>query len=369
MTTYKPDFEKAEKKAYEVILDSGLRKTPVNLKKIINSIDNLTLLSYKKFGKLRGLSKNEVKQWTQSEEGCLWYCKEDDQYILLYNNAVTHIGRKRFTLAHELGHYFLKHNERSERSLLSRNALSPSEIDAFEKEANLFARKLLAPLPIVDLLLDNLTKISQDVIMQVFDVSFTVSGIVIKDLKRRAEHGISRTPHRIANHFKKDIYSLTHYFQCSRCGNSDFKRSECCRICGGTEYVENSISLETLGSKYKSDLINWEGGFKRMIYKKIETDANGRVYKCPTCENEKLDATQNNCQVCNTYLYNQCSGLSDTDFAAAKYSALDAVAENLGCGKKLSGDARFCSCGKMSTFFLDNVLPSWEQEKTNSNSN
>ena len=53
------------------------------------------------------------------------------RYIILYNDA-PHISaaRKRFTLAHELGHYALRHTQ---------------DGVAEEEEANCFARNLLAP--------------------------------------------------------------------------------------------------------------------------------------------------------------------------------------------------------------------------------
>jgi len=57
--------------------------------------------------------------------------REGRHYIILYNDA-PHIppGRKRFTLAHELGHYTLRHRRDGEKE---------------EQEANCFARNLLAP--------------------------------------------------------------------------------------------------------------------------------------------------------------------------------------------------------------------------------
>ena len=62
--------------------------------------------------------------------------REGRRYIILYNDA-PHIpdARKRFTLAHELGHYVLRHRSDGEKQ---------------EREANCFARNLLAPYWIAD---------------------------------------------------------------------------------------------------------------------------------------------------------------------------------------------------------------------------
>lgn len=360
MTIYKPDFKKAEKKAYEVILESGLTRTPVKLKKIINSIDNLTLLSYQKFGKLYGLTKNEVIKWTQSEEGCLWYCKEDDKYLLLYNKAVTHIGRKRFTLAHELGHYFLKHNEQSERSLLSRNALTSGEIDAYEKEANVFARKLLAPPPIVDLLSENLAKLNQGIIMQVFEVSFTVAGFVLKDLKTRLEHGFSKSPHEISNLFKNDIYSLTHYYHCVDChGRFSFENPNNCPYCSSTNSLK--IDLSILNSLE-------DFGDGEMIYSKIETNTEGTPLKCPKCDAEDLKEHYVYCPYCSAFIHNVCLGLDHEDYYDNRGdyrnpTILEMNRDN-GCDGYLDGSFRYCpSCGSSTSYKMQSFLQDWKQEK------
>ncbi|MGY3233371.1 Zn-dependent peptidase ImmA (M78 family) [Bradyrhizobium sp. USDA 4448] len=58
-------------------------------------------------------------------------------------NSLHHLNRQRFTLAHELGHYFLHRDagEFTDRALFRREA----QFDRRESEANSFASKLLMP--------------------------------------------------------------------------------------------------------------------------------------------------------------------------------------------------------------------------------
>ena len=71
------------------------------------------------------------------------YLKKDDGVWLIGVNAFHHPNRKRFTLAHELGHYFL-HRDKGEflDETLFRNQ---SKMTPYEWDANRFAAMLLMP--------------------------------------------------------------------------------------------------------------------------------------------------------------------------------------------------------------------------------
>ncbi|MBC1651276.1 ImmA/IrrE family metallo-endopeptidase [Listeria booriae] len=357
VTTYKANYAKAQKIAYEVIANSKLTDLPINLKKLIASCEDLTLMSYKRFGKINHLSRDEVIAYAQSEDGCLWYSKSDKQYVLLYNQSVLNVGRRRFTIAHELGHYFLKHNEMTDRSLLSRTQLSKLEHEVFEQEANYFAKRLLVPIPLVDLYLDQLPAISKDLIINVFDVSYTVSNYVIKDLHNRNRNGIRRTPHVMCLYFKNFVFSDTHYFTCPQCNHINYKPYDYCPICGIIEKQSHTVELDYFESRY---IFTWKWG-RDMIYNKIPLDEAGKALRCPKCENEELGQFEDSCPVCNTYLINTCTGVKDSGYYDADLYGEYLIAD--GCGKTLSGNARYCSCGALSTFYHQDVLRPWEEEK------
>ncbi len=69
-------------------------------------------------------------------------------YKIIYNPFIKSRERKRFTIAHEIGHIVLGHF-RNDKLRLSRGALSDEEYDIIEKEADFFACEMLMPLPIV----------------------------------------------------------------------------------------------------------------------------------------------------------------------------------------------------------------------------
>src|SRR6266496_141061 len=67
----------------------------------------------------------------------------------LYVNLRDVIYRRRFTIAHELGHWRLHREElrsNPQRSILFRIAIRQLNVDPTEKEANFFAANLLVPL-------------------------------------------------------------------------------------------------------------------------------------------------------------------------------------------------------------------------------
>lgn len=72
-----------------------------------------------------------------------------DDSAVMYINADDAPNRRKFTVAHELGHWLL-HREQiradPEKTVLLRVALGVANNDPFEKEANAFAAELLVPM-------------------------------------------------------------------------------------------------------------------------------------------------------------------------------------------------------------------------------
>jgi Zn-dependent peptidase ImmA (M78 family) len=69
---------------------------------------------------------------------------------LIYVNASDVPARKRFTLAHELGHWVCQCREgRGERVMCRAEDVSPNADRSLEREANVFAAELLMPEPAV----------------------------------------------------------------------------------------------------------------------------------------------------------------------------------------------------------------------------
>jgi len=70
--------------------------------------------------------------------------KTNEEHMVVINKN-QNLRRKRFTLAHEIGHYLLGHLSDVEFGLTCRNSKSAEGIDIEEIEANTFAAELLVP--------------------------------------------------------------------------------------------------------------------------------------------------------------------------------------------------------------------------------
>ena len=82
-------------------------------------------------------------------EGMLAANKKRDKWLILYNSAVSSEGRKRFTVAHEFGHYLLHRHQQEEFACGSGDIETSGEGKGsrnIEKEADDFATTLLMPL-------------------------------------------------------------------------------------------------------------------------------------------------------------------------------------------------------------------------------
>lgn len=74
------------------------------------------------------------------------FIKKTEKQILICVNELHHLNRKRFTVAHELGHYFL-HKDKLEDGIVDGIDIlyRDGTLDEIEKEANEFAANILMP--------------------------------------------------------------------------------------------------------------------------------------------------------------------------------------------------------------------------------
>lgn len=360
-----PNYAEAQKIAYETIQNSTQKKLPISIKKIIRSFPNLYLQKYSTFAKQRELSFDDVILFTNSEEGCLWM-KGDGNYLILYNDQMNNSGRIRFTLAHELGHYLLKHNEKSKKTLLPRNGLSDKEYDFFEKEANYFARRLLAPIPLVDLYVSNWQRIKAPCIEFAFDTSYTVANYVINDLNRRYQKAnIVCESHPMVDYFADFVNTDASSQICHNCFSIQSIKNINCVFCGESDFIKASPD------NYPEYYI-MKG--KKMNYSKIETNENGTPFNCPICDYENLEDDHNYCPMCATFIHNVCLGGEDNRFEGdhndyRTLSIKERYYSEKSCSGYLNGGYRFCPhCGSTTSYSEQSLLLSWKEEKNN-NSN
>jgi len=122
------DYADARDAAWRALIEAGIRYLPVNLRQITDF-----------YGiKLRSYSDMEGVFDRKSLTGDGFTVIINNVRMILYNDLVNSIGRRRFTVAHEIGHNILGHKI---AGLLARS----EERNEEERQANQFARDLLMP--------------------------------------------------------------------------------------------------------------------------------------------------------------------------------------------------------------------------------
>lgn len=127
-------YKKARDMSWKVLLECGINSLPVDLWKIAEHFD-LRMHTY---------SKSSVTQLFREDvlhgDGFIVYL--GDRKEIFINDKIKSKRRRRFTVAHELGHGILDHDI---GTIHYRNSEIDSQTDMQELEANIFARDILMP--------------------------------------------------------------------------------------------------------------------------------------------------------------------------------------------------------------------------------
>lgn len=120
--------------------DLNINGYPIKPLDIIDGISNAKAISYKDFADDNNFSYIEIIRMCKSKEGCCYYKKSKNQYLILYNNCCNSYGRVAWTIIHELGHIVCNHYH-----MIFPPDFSEKYIYDFqEREANFFASQFLA---------------------------------------------------------------------------------------------------------------------------------------------------------------------------------------------------------------------------------
>lgn len=120
-------YKKARNASWQVLIDNNICELPVNVVKIANN-NNITIL---KNSNAHELQNNEIG--VSVYDGTDWF--------IIYDDTIESTGRKRFTIAHELGHIFLGHPIIAGYHKRTFDISKPQ----VETEADIFASRLLSP--------------------------------------------------------------------------------------------------------------------------------------------------------------------------------------------------------------------------------
>ena len=95
----------------------------------------------------------------------------DAETNTMYINSADNPKRRNFTIAHELGHYFLGHTQKSEYETLFRLTTKERNHSQLEKDANCFAANLLVPEQMLKKIIQKYPFITNRSLSNVFGVS------------------------------------------------------------------------------------------------------------------------------------------------------------------------------------------------------
>ena len=121
-------YQNVRNAAWQCLLDAGITELPVSVTKIAQHFD-VTIV------------KNSVHGWLNPSQSGISYQSESGEWLIVYDDSDS-TGRKRFTIAHELGHILLGHPLREgEQHTRVFNKDRPE----VEREADMFAARILSP--------------------------------------------------------------------------------------------------------------------------------------------------------------------------------------------------------------------------------
>lgn len=174
---YQIDYKKILMTTLQVLQFYHLQKIPIDPFAIIDQVPNLEKYRYSDLSYRSLIPIHEISNIFGSEFGFYAHHKVKNKHIIYYNDRTENLGLLRFTVAHEIAHFFLLHSKKSNENI-------PYEF--LEREANFFARNLLAPTFLVNRLLDDYQLSSKNInlIVNCFQISYEAAKIRLRSCER-----------------------------------------------------------------------------------------------------------------------------------------------------------------------------------------
>lgn len=132
--------------------------------------------------------------------GCLArLVRKGNRGVIRISHDIREEGRKRFGIAHELGHWFL-HEAESQMFICTAEQMRDYKGSPLEVEANLFASELLMPTFLIRPLVENAPPTMESIgnVAKSFNTSLTATGMKFVDLNRHECVLVLSTAGRIA---------------------------------------------------------------------------------------------------------------------------------------------------------------------------
>lgn len=276
---YQADYLKAVQAAEAALRDYGDTLMPLRLELLIDRLSNeIKLIPYTRFMAMHRLSVEEVISMLDSDLGACVYKPDSCQYLILYNDLMQTVVC-RFTIGHELGHIFLKHHEIAGSNILSRTFVPKQQYEEFEKEANAFARNLLAPASLANIVNKRSHNTAVLDICRVFFISPRAAQVRIEYIKRDLS---CLTAEMIS--FFTQFHAVRQAWICHECQTPLLPDTQFCPMCGSSDR---------------------EWGY---AYEHLPANAPAKPTSCPKCGNTHLQDNANYCHICGLPLENVCDG-------------------------------------------------------------
>lgn len=107
----------------------------------INTV-SFDIIELARYEGIRVIKNSDVNMLRPSEYGKVLF--DGEQWCIIYDDTRT-LEERRYTVAHELGHYFLKHNEEYDRFMRYQELQRIKHSNYIEHQADIFAKNLLNP--------------------------------------------------------------------------------------------------------------------------------------------------------------------------------------------------------------------------------
>lgn len=372
-----PDYDRASKMAWETLIDAGITKFPFSLQKLFERFPRIRLYSYQEYADQLNydLGSNKVTPediglMVKSDDGATQKLLNGEKYNVLYDGDCSHVSvqRIRFTLAHELGHYVLRHffnatTNQFERSSLHINTAN-SEEKAMEQEANRFARELLAPIFVLD---SAPNKSTAEDIGQVLDIS-----------RQSAQHAINYYNDHTNEISLKSNSEFREYFAKSSCfvrengympNNRLFPTDQKYFFCGTCLALHKTLPHQKyciFCAEEKNVIIIGSKNYWR-FHEDIEEFADYKPFvssirknaipdKCPWCGKYIIDPEERLCTHCGAPVRNQCVP-NNTMELCKTWDELVNIKLKKNHGKLLPPYAEYCPlCGSETMYTRVNKL-------------
>ena len=186
-------YKIARNKAWEILLECNVKELPIDLEAIADIYQIRIMLFF----------RSNITRFFKKDVLCGdgFIINNQSKKEIFINDTIKNRNRRRFTLAHELGHALLNHNL---DSIHYRN----SEIDHYtniqETQANIFARDLLMPATVLAALHIQ----TPEEIMKLCDISYQSAKIRadrLQQLYKRAMFNKHPLEHKVYEQFKDFI--------------------------------------------------------------------------------------------------------------------------------------------------------------------